>query len=186
MLNNLTFSTEKFSVKKAFKSKSKLLHPDRAADTDQNVATEKFKVMSEAHNILSDPLQRAKYNETGAVSNLNYIITDDQMNECVTEYKGSAREEEDIRDAYMHGHGDIKFILKNVPFATAMDDSRISDVVKELVRRKVVPDVADMETKKPDQKPYQKRKKTCLEPEPEPKRAKRQLAMDANVKSIQN
>lgn len=166
-----------------------MFHPDKVFATDQNVSNEKFTVMSEARNILLDPLQRAQYNKTGAVSNErqhpNYIITDEQMNKCIKEYKGSAREEEDIREAYMHGYGDIKYILKHVPFATAMDDSRISDVVTELLRRKVVPNAADME-KKSDQKPVRKRKKSiCLEPEPEPKRTKRQLAMDA-VKNSSN
>jgi curved DNA-binding protein len=51
-------------IKKAFRKLARQYHPDVAKD--KKVAEEKFKEINEAHEVLSDPEKRRKYDELGA------------------------------------------------------------------------------------------------------------------------
>lgn len=48
-------------IKRAYRKLARYLHPDANPD---NSAGERFKVVSEAHNVLSDPVKRKEYDET--------------------------------------------------------------------------------------------------------------------------
>jgi curved DNA-binding protein len=50
-------------IKKAFRRLARLYHPDVAKD--KRTAEEKFKEINEAHEVLSDPVKRRKYDELG-------------------------------------------------------------------------------------------------------------------------
>ena len=51
-------------IKKAFRKLARQFHPDVAKD--KKVAEQKFKEINEAHEVLSDPVKRRKYDELGA------------------------------------------------------------------------------------------------------------------------
>jgi curved DNA-binding protein len=51
-------------IKKAFRKLARLYHPDVAKD--KKTAEHKFKEINEAHEVLSDPAKRRKYDELGA------------------------------------------------------------------------------------------------------------------------
>lgn len=51
-------------IKKAFRKLARLYHPDVAKD--KKTAEQKFKEINEAHEVLSDPVKRKKYDELGA------------------------------------------------------------------------------------------------------------------------
>lgn len=51
-------------IKKAFRKLARLYHPDVAKD--KKTAEQKFKEINEAHEVLSDPLKRKRYDELGA------------------------------------------------------------------------------------------------------------------------
>src|SRR5215207_9386414 len=50
-------------IKKAFRKLARQYHPDTA--TDKKAAEEKFKELNEAHEVLSDPEKRRKYDRLG-------------------------------------------------------------------------------------------------------------------------
>jgi molecular chaperone DnaJ len=49
-------------IKRAYRKLARDLHPD--ANPDNPAAGERFKAVSEAHNVLSDPAKRKEYDET--------------------------------------------------------------------------------------------------------------------------
>src|SRR5438270_12721957 len=49
-------------IKRAYRKLARDLHPD--ANPDNPAAGERFKAVSEAHNVLSDPAKRKDYDET--------------------------------------------------------------------------------------------------------------------------
>src|SRR5882762_5474726 len=51
-------------IKKAFRKLARQYHPDVAKD--KKAAEEKFKEINEAHEVLSDPEKRKKYDQLGA------------------------------------------------------------------------------------------------------------------------
>lgn len=63
MLSSFLFCT----VRKAYYVLSMKYHPDKVADKDKTEATEKFKVISRVHALLSDADQRKVYDETGEI-----------------------------------------------------------------------------------------------------------------------
>lgn len=52
-------------IKKAYRKKAKKYHPDMNPDLDQEEAEEKFKEVTEAYEVLSDPDKRAQYDKFG-------------------------------------------------------------------------------------------------------------------------
>lgn len=56
-----------YIVRKAYYVLSMKYHPDKVADKDKAEATEKFKVISRVHALLSDDDQRKVYDETGEI-----------------------------------------------------------------------------------------------------------------------
>src|SRR3989337_1796673 len=60
----LTRAATAEEIKKAFRKLARLYHPDVAKD--KKTAEGKFKEINEAHELLSDPEKRRKYDELGA------------------------------------------------------------------------------------------------------------------------
>lgn len=56
-----------YIVRKAYYVLSMKYHPDKVTDKDKAEATEKFKVISCVHALLSDADQRKVYDETGEI-----------------------------------------------------------------------------------------------------------------------
>lgn len=106
-----------FSVKKAYHKLSLLVHPDRVDDDTKEEATEKFKLLSFIHSILSDNDKRKIYDETGQYDEeseevvmrnwadywrtLFKPITVEDINKYEKTYKGSETEIKDLKRAYM-------------------------------------------------------------------------------------
>lgn len=55
------------TVKKAYHKLSLIVHPDRVNNDQKLEATEKFKVLSNIHEILSNKSKRALYDETKSI-----------------------------------------------------------------------------------------------------------------------
>lgn len=61
-----------FTVKKAYHKLSLKVHPDRVKDEEKLEATEKFKVLSNVHAILSNKEKRDLYDQTKSVDEEDY------------------------------------------------------------------------------------------------------------------
>lgn len=64
-LATLFVSFHRFSlaVKKAYYKLSLQVHPDRVQDDEKEEATEKFKILTKLHGVLTDPSKKALYDE---------------------------------------------------------------------------------------------------------------------------
>lgn len=54
-------------MKKAYYRLSLQVHPDRVAEADKETATEKFKVLTKIHGVLSDANKKSIYDEQGTI-----------------------------------------------------------------------------------------------------------------------
>src|SRR5580704_4034340 len=52
-------------IKKAYRSLALKFHPDRVPEAEKKVAEEKFKEISEAYGVLSDPAKKQTYDQFG-------------------------------------------------------------------------------------------------------------------------
>lgn len=144
------------AVKKAYYRLSLQVHPDRVAEADKEVATEKFKVLSKVNGILTDDNKRALYDDKGIIDD-----DDDDANGCdwaelwklffkpistsdidkyQREYIGSELERSDVKKAYLRGKGCINYMLDSVPFMDVESEPRIAVMVQEWIDADEVPE----------------------------------------------
>lgn len=165
-------------IKKAYYKLSLKVHPDRVSEEEKQEATEKFKVLSKIHSVLSDKDKRILYNEKG-------IIDDDDddslgtkwlsmwqqffkpiSNEDITnfekKYIGSDLERNDVKKAYLNGKGCINFMINSVPFMDCEDEPRISDIIKGMIASGEVPEYKSF-TEEPKTKRDRRHKKYAKE-----------------------
>lgn len=71
---------------------ARLVHPDRAEDSEKKECTEKFKILRKIHTILTDANKRRIYDEAGTVEIDEgprvFIVSDEQMVSCKENYVG--------------------------------------------------------------------------------------------------
>ncbi|KAL1379681.1 hypothetical protein pipiens_020275, partial [Culex pipiens pipiens] len=143
-------------IKKAYYKLSLKVHPDRVKEEDKQEATEKFKVLSKIHSVLSDAPKRALYDEKGIIDDddeeslgANWLamwqqffkpITTEDISNFEKEYTGSELERNDIRKAYLGGKGCLNHMLNSVPFMNCEDEPRIAVIVKEMIAAGDVPE----------------------------------------------
>ncbi|KAL9703030.1 hypothetical protein quinque_006548 [Culex quinquefasciatus] len=143
-------------IKKAYYKLSLKVHPDRVKEEDKQEATEKFKVLSKIHSVLSDAPKRALYDEKGIIDDddeeslgANWLamwqqffkpITTEDISNFEKEYTGSELERNDIRKAYLGGKGCLNHMLNSVPFMNCEDEPRIAVIVKEMIAAGEVPE----------------------------------------------
>src|SRR5271167_3367764 len=58
-------STSVADIKKAYRSLALKFHPDRVPEAEKKAAEEKFKEISEAYGVLSDPAKKQTYDQYG-------------------------------------------------------------------------------------------------------------------------
>jgi len=143
-------------VKKAYKKLSLLVHPDRVAEEEKEVATEKFKVLGKIHAILNDAEKRAVYDDTGCLEDEDFVddnkdwneywrllfkeVTFEDLTEYEEKYKGSEEELKDIKAAYEQGEGCMQTILDSVLFTTYEDEGRLRKIIQKLIKKGELPE----------------------------------------------
>lgn len=139
------------AVKKAYYRLSLQIHPDRVAEHEKDVATEKFKILTKIHGVLVDTEKKKLYDQQGIIdddtdvdSESNWLklwreffkpITTTDIENFHQNYTGSEMEERDIRKAYVGGKGCINFMMESVPFMQVEDEPRISELVKGMQKQ---------------------------------------------------
>lgn len=135
-------------IKKAYKKKALIHHPDKGGDG------EKFKALSCAHAILSDPGKRNTYDKTGELDgselsdeaaewyqyfrNMFPKVTVQSIDDFSSKYKSSEEERQDVLKAYVKGKGDIEFIMENVMLAEEEDEGRIVGILNDAIAAKEI------------------------------------------------
>lgn len=171
-LLGITKNSLEKDIKKAYYKLSLQVHPDRVAEAEKEVATEKFKVLSKLHLILTDKDKKALYDDKGIIDDDDddstswsdlwkqffKPITTQDINNYQKEYVGSELEMNDIKKAYLNGKGCINYMMNSVPFMAVEDEPRIQDVVKGWIASNEVPEYKIF-TEEPKQKRTRRHKK---------------------------
>jgi len=129
-------------IKKAYRKKALLYHPDKGGDA------EKFKAVSVAHSILSDADKKASYDRSGDVDEVDDVdsatfeawydyyrsmyppITPDMIDSFSLKYKMSEEERQDVLDAYTEHGGDMRKLMQTVMMAESdEDEARFFDII---------------------------------------------------------
>ncbi|KAI5698148.1 dnaJ homolog subfamily C member 9 [Diaphorina citri] len=145
-------------IRKAFYKLSLVVHPDRVTEEDKEVATEKFKILGLVHSILSDVEKRKVYDQTGTLededdeaifkSDIDWTmywkslykdVTEEDIINYETKYKGSAEEINDFKRAYVQGEGDMDLIFELVPFTHPSEEDRYRQIIQDLIDKEEVP-----------------------------------------------
>ncbi|KAE8738462.1 hypothetical protein FOCC_FOCC016059 [Frankliniella occidentalis] len=161
-------------VRKAYHKLSLIVHPDRVDENKKLEATEKFKVLSHVHSILSDSEKRKIYDETGDCgedsdepSDRDWSaywrscfkeITVEDINNYEKKYKGSAEELEDLKKAYLHGKGSMDWILEAVPFTNTDEEDRLRELLKPFMDSGEIPVYKRFTNENPKKTAARKRK----------------------------
>lgn len=167
-------------IKKAYYRLSLIVHPDRVKEEEKIEATEKFKVLSKIHSILSDKDRRALYDEKGVIDEddddcvgANWLamwqqffkpITTEDISKFENEFIGSELERGDIKKAYLNGKGSMDYMHNCVPFMSCDDEPRIIAIVKEMIASGEVPEFKAF-TEEPKYKRERRLKKQAKEAE---------------------
>ena len=135
-------------VKKAYRVLALKHHPDKGGDPN------KFRAVSIAHSILSDPEKRAVFDQTGDVDEsgeeideasfeqwyeyyrqLFPPITTSMIESFSEKYKGSEEERGDVLAVYDKFGGDMVMIMANVMLAEDEDYGRIEGLILQAIER---------------------------------------------------
>jgi len=143
-------------VKKAYYKLSLQVHPDRVAEAEKDVATEKFKVLSTINSILTDKDKKALYDEQGIIDDnddegklSNWLdlwrtffkpITTEDIDNFQRDYVGSDLEKTDLKKAYLNCKGCINQMMNCIPFMCVEDEPRFLEIVKEWIAAGDVPE----------------------------------------------
>lgn len=141
-------------IRQAYRRLSLKVHPDRVAEDEKAEATEKFKVVSAVHSILSIKSKRELYDKTGSVENDDDLdldnwrqywqsifkeVTEQDIIDYEKKYKGSQEEYNDLKRAYVGHKGDMNRILEHVLFSNPDDEPRLEKIIKKWIEDEEVP-----------------------------------------------
>ncbi|XP_055533087.1 J domain-containing protein CG6693 isoform X2 [Wyeomyia smithii] len=165
-------------IKKAYYRLSLIVHPDRVKEEDKIEATEKFKILSKIHSVLSDKDRRVLYDEKGVIDEddedslgANWLamwqqffkpITSEDISKFEKEFIGSELERGDIKKAYLNGKGCMDYMHNCVPFMSCKDEPRIIAIVKDMIASGEVPEFKAF-TEEPIHKKERRLKKEAKE-----------------------
>ncbi|XP_043912023.1 dnaJ homolog subfamily C member 9 [Protopterus annectens] len=137
-------------LRKGYYKVSLKVHPDRVAQEEVAVATQKFQVLGKVYAILTDKEQKAVYDEQGIVDEESSCIscdrdwydywrllfkkvTADDIKNFEKTYKGTEEELGDIKKAYLKAKGDMDQIMMSVMCLQDEEEPRVRDIIQEAI-----------------------------------------------------
>ncbi|KAI9324876.1 hypothetical protein DFJ73DRAFT_633702 [Zopfochytrium polystomum] len=146
-------------IKKSFRKMCLKFHPDKltslTSDADKAASTRKFQELSRYYAILSDPVRRKRYDETGYMGdsdrfvdvenfrpdggwdsyfrNLWGKLTEDSIDKFTINYRGSSEELQDVLAAYKKNKGSMDAVLDSVPVSSWEDEARFREMILPIV-----------------------------------------------------
>ncbi|TPX65601.1 hypothetical protein SpCBS45565_g05077 [Spizellomyces sp. 'palustris'] len=149
---NISRDASEEEVKKAYRKLALKYHPDKlskASEEEKAAATAKFQEIAVWYKVLSDPVKRKRYDQTGELGESDDLfgdkgdatwdeyfrqlwdglVTKESIEEFAKTYKGSEEERQDILEAYQSSKGDIFYILDSVPLMALDELDRVREIV---------------------------------------------------------
>ncbi|KYO42396.1 dnaJ homolog subfamily C member 9 [Alligator mississippiensis] len=141
---------------RGYRKASLRVHPDRVAAERRDEATRHFQVLGRAYAVLSDPEQRAVYDEQGLVDEESDVRSQDRdwaeywrllfkkitikdIQDFEKKYKGSEEELADIKSAYKDFKGDMDKLMESVLCVDYTDEPRIRKIIQQAIDSGEVP-----------------------------------------------
>ncbi|CAP66699.1 uncharacterized protein PODANS_4_7990 [Podospora anserina S mat+] len=140
-------------IKSAYRKSALKHHPDKATPENQSSAKEKFLEIAFAYAILSDPVRRKRYDETGSTSEAvvdsegfswtefyaaqyQDAISEEAIEAFREKYKGSEEEKEDLLAAYEEFEGDMDGVYESVMLSDVIEDEeRFRKIIDEAIEQ---------------------------------------------------
>lgn len=148
---SLSRTASESEIKSAYRKLALKNHPDKVAASEQDTAKAKFQEIAFAYAILSDPVRRKRYDDTGSTSESiidsegfdwsDYyraqfadVITPESIAAFEKEYKGSEEEKEDLLAAFEEFEGDMDLVYEHVMLSDVLkDDERFRKIIDEAI-----------------------------------------------------
>jgi DnaJ family protein C protein 9 len=155
-------------IKTAYRKAALKTHPDKVPEDKKDEAKERFQQVAFAYAVLSDPVRRKRYDETGSTSSAvlesddfswsDYFraqyedaVSEDAIKQFAAQYKGSGEERDDVLAAYEAHEGDMDGVYEEVMLSNVLeDDERFRGIIDAAIAAGEVPkfDKYTKETKK--------------------------------------
>lgn len=144
-------------IKSAYRKAALRTHPDKVAQDKKDEAKAKFQEVAFAYAVLSDPVRRKRYDETGSTSEavvdsdgfswsdyyreqFRDAISEEAIKQFAAKYKGSDEEKDDLLAAYEEFEGDMDKIYETVMLSNVLeDDARFREIIDAAIAAKEVP-----------------------------------------------
>ncbi|KAK6455270.1 DnaJ domain-containing protein [Scheffersomyces xylosifermentans] len=170
-------SASPIEIKKSYKKLCLKFHPDKLQQLQQQHDPEFFPKVQFAYSIVSDPLKRQRYDNTGSLADydlddedagfnwkdyfesINQKITIDMIEEDKLKYQNSEEETEDIISNFIYYEGDFLKLFELIPHLefTEEEEQRVFKVIENAMPE--LEESLDLQTTKTWEK-YKKSRKT--------------------------
>ncbi|KAI8921923.1 hypothetical protein DFJ77DRAFT_544799 [Powellomyces hirtus] len=180
-------------IKTSYRKLCLKYHPDKlggASEEERVTATQKFQQIASWYQILSDPIKRQRYDETGSLDDNDWVfaekgdvswdeffrslwtglVTKETIEEYSAKYKGSEQEKEDVLKAFNDVKGDVLDMLDYIILSELDELDRYKAIVQSAI------DAGETEYQiKEDPKKLIKMKKKAMKEEKEAEELAKEL-----------
>ena len=108
-------------IKKAYSTLAKKYHPDLQPENNKNIAEEKFKLINEAYEILSDEQKRKQYDSTITIN----TVPIEQYNTIVLENQELKNIINEMHKKYLNN----RYIINSVPTSNNIPNNNYSNAI---------------------------------------------------------